>query len=54
MTTDTTTFDPRRVTLRPDELEGRVIAVTGPTAGLGRALALECARRGGRAALGPA
>lgn len=46
MTHDTTTFDPRRVTLRPDELDGRVIAVTGPTAGLGRALALECARRG--------
>lgn len=43
---DPATFDPRRVMLEPDELEGRVIAITGPTAGLGRALALECARRG--------
>jgi NAD(P)-dependent dehydrogenase (short-subunit alcohol dehydrogenase family) len=39
-------FDPRRVDLAPDELAGRVIAITGPTAGLGRAVALECARRG--------
>ena len=55
MTTDTNpgatgehagAFDPRSVTIGPDELEGRVIAITGPTAGLGRALALECARRG--------
>lgn len=43
---DPAAFDPRHVTLRPDELDGRVIAITGPTAGLGRALALECARRG--------
>lgn len=40
------TFDPRRITLAADELSGRVIAITGPTAGIGRALALECARRG--------
>lgn len=39
-------FDPRRQALAPDELRGRVIAITGPTAGMGRALALECARRG--------
>ncbi len=39
-------FDPRRVELAPDELRGRVIAITGPTAGMGRALAIECARRG--------
>jgi NAD(P)-dependent dehydrogenase (short-subunit alcohol dehydrogenase family) len=41
-----TPFDLREVSLRPDELAGRVIAITGPTAGIGRALALECARRG--------
>lgn len=46
MTTDTTPFDPRLVALRADELDGRVIAITGPTAGIGRALAFECARRG--------
>ena len=39
-------FDPRQVALREDELAGRVIAITGPTAGIGEALALECARRG--------
>lgn len=39
-------FDLSQLTLRPDELDGRVIAITGPTAGIGRALALECAQRG--------
>lgn len=39
-------FDPQRATLSTTELQGRVIAITGPTAGIGRALALECARRG--------
>jgi NAD(P)-dependent dehydrogenase (short-subunit alcohol dehydrogenase family) len=39
-------FDPRRITPEPDALAGRVIALTGPTAGIGRALALEFARRG--------
>jgi NAD(P)-dependent dehydrogenase (short-subunit alcohol dehydrogenase family) len=39
-------FDPRTITLGPDDLAGRVIASTGPTAGMGRALAIECARRG--------
>lgn len=39
-------FDPRRATLAPDELGGRVVAITGPTSGIGRAVALECARRG--------
>lgn len=39
-------FDPRQRTLREDELVGRVIAITGATGGIGRALALECARRG--------
>lgn len=40
------TFDPRKHTPGPDELAGRVIAITGPTAGIGRALAHEFARRG--------
>ena len=39
-------FDPRAVTLKPDELAGRVIAITGPTRGIGRALALACAAHG--------
>lgn len=39
-------FDPRRVTPRDDELTGRVIAITGPTRGIGRAMALACARHG--------
>ena len=41
-----TSFDPTRVSLSPGELRGRVIAITGPTAGIGHALALECARYG--------
>jgi len=41
-----TPFDPRRVELRPDELAGRIIAITGPTRGIGHAVALECAKRG--------
>ncbi|NDE01181.1 MAG: YciK family oxidoreductase [Gammaproteobacteria bacterium] len=43
---NTTSFDPRRLPLEADELAGRVVAITGPTSGIGRALALECARRG--------
>lgn len=39
-------FDPRHIDLAPDALAGRVIALTGPTAGIGRVLALEFARRG--------
>ena len=39
-------FDPREVTPRADELAGRVIAITGPTRGIGRAVALACARYG--------
>jgi NAD(P)-dependent dehydrogenase (short-subunit alcohol dehydrogenase family) len=38
-------FDPRGHVAAADELAGRVIAVTGASAGLGRAVALECARR---------
>lgn len=44
-------FDPRQVVLTPHELAGRVIAITGPTAGIGEALALECARRGAEVVL---
>lgn len=37
-------FDPRAHIAAPAELAGRVIAITGASAGLGRAVALECAR----------
>jgi NAD(P)-dependent dehydrogenase (short-subunit alcohol dehydrogenase family) len=40
------TLDPRTVTARPDLLAGKIIFVTGATSGLGRALALDCARSG--------
>jgi NAD(P)-dependent dehydrogenase (short-subunit alcohol dehydrogenase family) len=39
-------FDPRNHTVLPDELAGRVIAVTGANGGIGRAVALACARSG--------
>ena len=39
-------FDPRAVTARGDELAGRVIAITGPTRGIGRSVALACAKHG--------
>lgn len=42
----TTPFDPRTFTPRADELAGRIIAITGPTAGIGRAVALACAQHG--------
>ena len=42
----TDTFDPRAHRARPDELAGRVIAITGATGGLGRAVALACAQHG--------
>ncbi len=38
-----TAFDPRHHTPAPDELNGRVIAITGAGDGLGRAVALACA-----------
>lgn len=41
-----TSFDPRALTPRADELAGRVIAITGPTRGVGHAVALACARHG--------
>ncbi|HEU4626621.1 MAG TPA: YciK family oxidoreductase [Steroidobacteraceae bacterium] len=34
------------MTASPDELAGRIIAITGPTRGIGRAVALACARHG--------
>lgn len=39
-------FDPRTVQPRDDELSGRVIAITGPTRGIGRSVALACAKYG--------
>ena len=39
-------FDPCTHVPRPDELAGRVIAITGATSGIGRAVALACARFG--------
>src|SRR6266702_121943 len=39
-------FDPRTHSARPDELTGRVIAITGASSGIGRAVALACARFG--------
>ncbi len=41
-----TSFDPRTLTPGPDEVAGRVIAITGPTRGIGHAVALACARHG--------
>jgi NAD(P)-dependent dehydrogenase (short-subunit alcohol dehydrogenase family) len=42
----TEAFDPRAYRVRPGELAGRVIAITGASDGLGRAVALACARYG--------
>jgi NAD(P)-dependent dehydrogenase (short-subunit alcohol dehydrogenase family) len=42
----TAEFDPRAFTPRADELAGRVIAITGPTRGIGRAVAFGCAKHG--------
>ena len=39
-------FDPRAHIARPDELAGRVIAITGASSGIGRAVALACAKFG--------
>jgi len=44
-------FDPRRHRPAPAELAGRVIAITGPTAGIGRAIALACAKHGAQVLL---
>lgn len=42
----TASFDPRDINPRPDELANRVIAITGASDGIGRAVALACARHG--------
>jgi NAD(P)-dependent dehydrogenase (short-subunit alcohol dehydrogenase family) len=42
----TDSFDPRTYNARADELTGRVIAITGASSGMGRAVALACARFG--------
>jgi NAD(P)-dependent dehydrogenase (short-subunit alcohol dehydrogenase family) len=39
-----TAFDPRRHLAGPAELAGRIIAVTGASSGLGRAVAIACAQ----------
>jgi NAD(P)-dependent dehydrogenase (short-subunit alcohol dehydrogenase family) len=39
----TTAFDPRTHVASPAELEGRIIAITGASSGIGRAVALQCA-----------
>jgi NAD(P)-dependent dehydrogenase (short-subunit alcohol dehydrogenase family) len=39
-------FDPRTHSARSDELAGRVLAITGASSGIGRAVALACARFG--------
>jgi NAD(P)-dependent dehydrogenase (short-subunit alcohol dehydrogenase family) len=39
-------FDPRNHVASPAELAGRVIAITGASGGIGRAVALACARHG--------
>ena len=41
-----TPFDPRTVAIAPDELSGRIIAITGPTRGIGHAVAMACATHG--------
>jgi NAD(P)-dependent dehydrogenase (short-subunit alcohol dehydrogenase family) len=44
-------FEPRSIVVRPDELAGRVIAVTGASDGIGKAVALDCARHGAQLVL---
>jgi NAD(P)-dependent dehydrogenase (short-subunit alcohol dehydrogenase family) len=41
-----TSFDPRRISPEPSELADRVILVTGASDGIGRAVAVDCARHG--------
>jgi NAD(P)-dependent dehydrogenase (short-subunit alcohol dehydrogenase family) len=47
----TASFDPRDIIAKSDELAGRVIAVTGASDGLGRAVAIACARHGAKLVL---
>ena len=39
-------FDPAQYSVKPDELKGRVIAITGAGDGIGKALAVACAQHG--------
>ena len=39
-------FDPRSAAISPDELQGRIILVTGASQGIGRAVAFSCAQHG--------
>ena len=40
------TFDPRLAVVGPDDLHDRVILITGASQGIGRAVAIDCARHG--------
>lgn len=44
-------FDPRTYTPSPNELAGRVIAITGASGGMGRAVAIACAAHGAQVIL---
>ncbi len=39
-------FDPRSAPVSKDELQGRVILITGASSGIGRAVAVSCAQHG--------
>lgn len=47
----TATIEPRLHTAAPDELAGRIIAITGAGGGIGRAVALACAAHGAEVVL---
>ena len=47
----TASFDPRDIQAKPDELAGRIIAITGASDGLGRAVAMACAQHGAKLVL---
>jgi NAD(P)-dependent dehydrogenase (short-subunit alcohol dehydrogenase family) len=47
----TASFDPRDVSPKPGELAGRVIAITGASDGIGRAVAIACAQHGAKVVL---
>lgn len=49
--TSATDFDPATHRPTPGELDGRIIAITGASSGIGRAVALACARNGANVVL---